>query len=231
MARGKQLLELVAQLRAETGRTQDVSIGTDEVDNLKNLLRRTQEVLYDDYEWPFLRIERSVTLATGQRYYDFPSDLDYDAIQIARYKYGNVYVDITRGIDFYDFSTYDSNADERSSPALKWDIRNTGSGEQMEIWPIPPAAGSIHFFGTKTLTPMIQDSDRADLDDRLIVLFASAEMLANQKSNDAQAKAQQAEKRLMRLRAKSQAGSRTIQMGQRSPNPTNNNRRTQIIVS
>lgn len=230
MARGKQLTELVAQLRAETGRTQDVSIGTDEVENLKNLLRRTQEVLYDEYEWPFLRIEQSVILNTGQRYYDFPPLLDYDGIQIAKYKYGNKYVPIERGITFDDFSTYDSNSDQRSSPALKWDVRNTGSGEQMEIWPIPPETGSIHFFGTKKLSNLVQDSDRADLDDRLIVLFAAAEMLARQKSKDAQAKAQQADKRLLKLRAKSQAGSKMIQMGQGSPTPSQN-RGTQIIVS
>lgn len=229
MARGKQLLDLIAQLRAETGRTQDVSIGTDEVENLKHLLRRTQEVLYDDYEWPFLRVERSINLSAGQRHYDFPTDLDFDNIQVAKYKYGNVYTELTRGITFDDFSTFDSNNDERSSPALKWDVRNTGSGEQLEIWPIPNEANTVHFFGTKKLSPLIQESDRADLDDRLIVLFAAAEILARQKSKDAQAKAQQAERRLLKLRAKSQAGSRTVRVGQGSPH-SSHSRGTQIIV-
>ena len=229
MARGKQLTDLVAQLRAETGRTQDVSIGTDEVENLKNLLRRTQEVLYDEYEWPFLRVERSTQLNAGQRYYDFPSDLNYDRLQVVKYKYGNVYTDLCRDITFDDFSQFDSNSDQRSSPALKWDVRNTGSGEQMEIWPIPNKQGSVHFFGTKTLGSLTQDSDRADLDDRLIVLFAAAEMLARQKSKDAQAKAQQADKRLLKLRANSQSNSRTIKIGQGRKNPRNTTG-TQIII-
>jgi hypothetical protein len=230
MARGKQLHELVAQLRAETGRTQDVSIGTDEVENLKNLLRRTQEVLYDEYDWPFLMVERSMTLNNGQRYYDFPTDVNYDRLKSVKYKYGNVYTDIERGITFDDFSIFDSNIDERSSPLLKWDVRNTGSGEQMEVWPIPNQTGSVHFFGVKTLANLTQDSDRADLDDRLIVLFAAAEMLARQKSRDAQAKAQQADKRLLKLRANSQSSSRTVRLGQRSTPPTHT-RGTQIIVS
>lgn len=230
MARGKQLLELVAQLRAETGRTQDVSIGTDEADNLKVILQRTQETLYDDYEWPHLRVERNIDLAIGQRYYDLPTDLDYERIQQIKLKYNNIYVDITRGISFDDFSNFDSNADERSFPTLKWDIRFTGTTEQLEAWPIPNQAAKLYFFGTKTLGALIQDSDRADLDDRLIVLHAAAEILARQKSKDAPTKAQQAGQRLLMLRRNSQAGSRTIAVGQGNKMRPNNNR-TQVIIS
>lgn len=238
MARGKQLSELVAQLRAETGRTQDVSVGTDEYHNLTNLLQRTQETLYDEYDWPFLTVERSLQLNTGQRYYDFPEDLDFDGIKTVRYRYGNVYVPLERGITYDDYSIYDSNIGEQSSPILKWDVRNTrsdtdvhtGSHEQMEIWPIPSEPETVHFFGTKKLTALTQEEDRADLDDRLIVLFAAAEMLARQNSNDASAKAQQADRRLTKLRSKSQSAPRLVQVGQNSTRPTNN-RGTQIIVS
>jgi len=231
MARNKQLLELVAQLRAETGRSQNVAVGVDEVENLKEVLRRTQEVLYDDYEWPHLRVERSISLAAGQRYYDFPSDLDFDRMIDVKYKYNNVYIQLERGISFDDFSIFDSNADERSSPALKWDVRNTGSGEQLEIWPIPPATDSVHFFGTKQLGDLIQEADTADLDDRLIVLFAAAEILARQKSGDAKLKVEQANNRLLVLRRNSQAASKTIQVGLGNRAGDQSNRlKTRIIV-
>lgn len=213
MARGQQLQELIAQLRAETGRDQSVSVGVSELDNFKSQLARIQEVLYDEYEWPFLRVERSLTLSTGQRYYDFPSDLNYDRLMCVKLKRNGVYTDVTRGITFDDFSVYDSNADERSSPALKWDVRNTGAGEQLEIWPIPNEDGSLHFFGTKSLSPLVANEDRADLDDRLIVLFAAAEILARQKSPDAQNKMNLANARLSKLRSNSQAANKTVQIG------------------
>lgn len=232
MARGTQLQKLVAQLRAETGRSQSVSVGVAELDNLKNLLARTQEVLYDDYAWPFLRVERSITLNAGQRYYDFPDDLDFDRIEDVKYKYNNVYTELERGIGFDDHSIFDSNADERSSPALKWDVRNTGSGEQLEIWPIPNETNSLHFFGTKQLARLVEDDDRADLDDRLIVLFAAAEMLARQKSNDARAKLEQANARLLVLRRNTQSASKTIQIGLgNSARDRSNRLKTRIIVS
>jgi len=234
MARGKQLLSLIAQLRAETGRTQNVAVGVDEVENLKVMLQRTQELLYDEYEWPHLRVERTIDLTDGQRYYDFPTDLNFDRIQVVKLKYNNVYTDITRGIEFADFSSYDSNATspEKSFPTLKWDIRETGSGEQLEVWPIPNQSAKLYLFGTKKLGDLIQEADTADLDDRLIVLFAAAEILARQKSNDAKNKLSQAERRLMMLRRNSQADSPTIQvgLGNRGRRPSNSGK-TVIVVS
>lgn len=232
MARNKQLLELVAQLRAETGRTQKVSVGVDELDNLKEVLRRTQEVLYDDYEWPHLRVQDTVTLANGQRYYDLPVNLNFDRIQQVKFKYNNVYTYLERGIDFDDYSIFDSNNDERSSPTLKWDIRNTGSGEQLEFWPIPNGVDSVYFLGTKKLGNLIEENDTADLDDRLIVLFAAAEMLARQKSADASTKQQAANNRLLTLRRNSQAGAKTVQVGLGNTLRDQSNRlKTRIIVS
>lgn len=233
MARGKQLLSLIAQLRAETGRTQNVAVGVDEVENLKVILQRTQELLYEEYEWPHLRVQRTVSLVAGQRHYDFPTDLNFDRIQDAKLKYSGVYTDIERGILFDDYSIYDSNATtpERSFPTLKWDVRDTGSGEQMEVWPIPSQDATIYLFGTKKLGDLIQESDTADLDDRLIVLFAAAEILARQKSNDAKNKLSQAERRLMMLRRNSQSDSKMIQVGLGNRNQVTNRGKTTIVVS
>lgn len=233
MARGKQLLSLIAQLRAETGRSQDVSVGVDEVENLKVIIQRTQETLYEEYEWPHMRVQKTISLSAGQRHYDLPTGLNFDRIQDVKLKYNNVYVDLERGITFDDYSIYDSNAatPERSFPTLKWDIRDTGSGEQVEVWPIPNQSASLYMFGTKNLSDLIQDSDTADLDDRLIVLFAAAEILARQKSADAKIKLSQAERRLTMLRRNSQAGSKTVQVGLGNRNLQTTRGKTTVIVS
>ena len=216
MPRGTQLLSLIAQLRAETGRNQSVSVGIDEVENLKVVLQRVQETLYDEYDWPHLRVQKTISLAAGQRYYDLPSGLNFDRIEDTSLRYNEVYQPIERGIEFSDYSSFDSNATtpERSSPAQKWDIRHTGSSEQVEIWPIPnDDIQTLYFFGTKSLGDLIQEADTADLDDRLIVLYAAAEILARQKSADAQAKLELANKRLMTLRKNSVKTARPVQLG------------------
>lgn len=230
MARGKQLQELVAELRAETGRNQSVAVGVSELDNLKEQLSRVQEVLYDEYDWPFLRIERSITLNVGQRYYDFDDDINYDRIMDVKLKLNGIYTEVERGISLDDFSIYDSNDDDRSSPVLKWDVRNTGTSEQIEVWPIPNEEASLYFLGTKTLSALIADSDRADLDDRLIVLFAAAEVLARQKSPDAQNKLSLANARLLKLKSNSQSASKMIQVGLGNKPRSSHSGKTVLVV-
>jgi|DEB0MinimDraft_6_1074348.scaffolds.fasta_scaffold00040_53 hypothetical protein len=233
MARKTQLLSLIAQLRAETGRTQTVSVGIDEVENLKEMLRRVQEQLYDEYDWPHLRVQKTVALAAGQRYYDLPTGLNFDRIEDVRLEYNDVYQGIDRGIELEDYSIFNSNAStpERSSPSLKWDIRYTGSTEQIEVWPIPnDNIQTLYFLGTQSLSDLIQESDRADLDDRLIVLYAAAEILARQESKDAQAKLEQANKRLATLRKNSIKKAPMIQMGLGRVRGTDRNK-VKIVVS
>jgi hypothetical protein len=77
---------------------------------------------------------------------------------------------------------------------------------------------------------MVSDSDRADLDDRLIVLFAAAEILAKQKSPDAKNKLDMANARLLRLRANSQSASKTIQVGLGRKNRNIYSGKTVVVV-
>ncbi len=234
MARGTQLLSLIAQLKAETGRTQNVAVGVDEVENLKVILQRTQETLYEEHEWPHMRVQKTVALVAGTRYYDLPSGLNFDRIQDVKLRYNTVYTDLDNGICFDDYSIYDSNAStpERSFPTLKWDIRDTGSGEQLEFWPIPSQAETVYMFGTKTLGDLIQEADTADLDDRLIVLFAAAEILSRQKSNDAKVKLSLAERRLATLKRNAVGPTQPVQigLGSRAGDASNRNR-TKVIIS
>ena len=58
------------------------------------------------------------------------------------------------------------------------------------------------FERIKNLNGLIAETDKADLDDQLIVLYASAEMLARQKQADAQNKLAQAQAHYARLKAR-----------------------------
>lgn len=179
MARGTQLLQLVTMLRDETGRANSVAVGVDDVPALKHLLRRTQETLYAKHDWPFLRtVFDRIPLQAGQRYYDPPTGLDFDRIEdVAVWDSGTAYR-LTRGIGFEEYTTYDSESDERSESTLRWDVRWRDTAEMIEVWPVPSSNNlELQFIGIRNLRALVADSDVADLDDAMIVLYAAAELL------------------------------------------------------
>ena len=63
-------------------------------------------------------------------------------------------------------------------------------------------SGTLRLRGVKTLSALVALDDTADLDDQLVVLFSAAELLARQKSGDAQLKLAQANAHFQRLKAR-----------------------------
>lgn len=208
MARNVQLVQLVEQLRQETGKSTVAGVGTDDLDSLKHILKRTQERLYDDYDWPHLTVRPTVQLAAGQRYYDLPSDLNYEQIAESYcWHTGNKPYPIDRGISVELYGIYDPTANERSDPAQRWDIVWTGLAEQIEVWPLPASNDDkLQFVGKRKLRALTADSDVCDLDDQLIVLHCAAELLARAGDKDAQVKAGLATARLNQLRGRTKGG-------------------------
>lgn len=192
MARNTQLGQLVEMLREETGRATSQAVGVDDLPQLKNKIRRTQEVLYDEFDWPFMRQVFPVKqLNAHERYYDFPIGLNLERVERVNVLFSGVYWEIQRGISFEDYTFLNSDLGITMDPAQKWDVRSTGSGvsvaTQVEIWPVPASSSQkIQFIGKRNLRPLIADSDLADLDDQMIVLTAATELLARR--NDASAK-------------------------------------------
>lgn len=177
MARGQTLGTLLTQLRAEIGFATDSAVGQSENPALKVLLQRTQELLYDEYDWPHMQgVWYDVTLSAGQRYYNLPSQLNYERVVSAQTLWSSVWQPITFGFDTSVYNVSDSDNDQRSDPPEKWRLY---TATQFECWPMPATnGGKIRFIGTQSLGALEQDDDTADLDDRLIVLFAAAERLA-----------------------------------------------------
>jgi hypothetical protein len=179
MARGTQLLQLVQMLRDETGRATSVAVGVDDLPSLKARLRRVQETLYDEHQWPHLRtVFDRIQLQAGERYYDFPPTLNFDRIEKVAVWDNGTALPIDRGIGFDEYSVYDSENDVRAEPATRWDVRWTGTKEQIEIWPVPSTNNqALQFIGTRKLRALVANGDVADLDDHMLVLFAAAELM------------------------------------------------------
>jgi hypothetical protein len=215
MARGTQLLQLVTDLRAELGRSSSVAVGVDDLPSLKQTIRRTQETLYDEYDWPHLRtVFDRIPMQAGERFYDFPAELNFDKLEDVAVWYSGQPFEIERPIGFRDYAIYDSENNARCDPVLKWDIRWRGTKEQIEVWPIPASTNQVglQFIGIRKLRPMVGDQDVADLDDQLIILYAAAELLARQKSADAPIKADLAKARFQRLKSNAGRGNKTYSM-------------------
>lgn len=208
MARGATLRQMISDLRDELRRANSPSAGPDDRPSLKRTLNHVYSVLYYTHDWPFLHtIFDPITLNAGQQFYDFPEGLDADRVTDVRLKWsGNYYIPLARGISVEDYNAFDPADDQRTSPALKWDVRFTGTREQIEVWPLPDdSAQSLRFTGVYKINELVNDDDTCRLESELVVLYAAAELLQQQESKDAEAKLQLAREmlRLLKLRSSS----------------------------
>lgn len=199
MTRGRTFLQLYTDLRSELGRATDPAVGVSDIDTLKQVIRRNYETLWDDVDWPFLNADFvPIALAAGQRYYDAPTGisdgttttttagLDFEKIQTISCIYSGIPHPLTRGIGDEHYALFDSRTGVRSDPALRWDIKFTGTREQMEIWPIPSSNDmTLALKGRMRCGNLANDGDIVFLDDKLVLLFSAAQLLQRQGSKDA----------------------------------------------
>jgi hypothetical protein len=200
MAVGTTLSNLVDQLRAEIGASTNVGQGVNNLSSLQQTLRRNQERLWNEYNWPHLIIDRDEKLFAGQRYYSFDADLDYNRILGAWVNYSNAFEPVGYGFDPTIYAASNSEIGTRSDPIKLW---RHYEGNQYEVWPVPAGktAQTLRFRAVRKLTPLLANSDKADLDDILIVLFSAAEILARLKAADAPSKLQLAQAHYRNLRS------------------------------
>lgn len=167
-------------------------------------LQAEQERLWADFDWPHLRVKRMVPLQAGQRYYDTPEDIPIDRIERIEVFRDSRWRKLDAGINGEHYGVYNSDLDERSWPVRRWDIHED---EDVEIWPIPDTNGDaetldgyIRFIGIRNLRPLVDDSDRADLDDQMLADYVAAGELAASGAKDAKLKLDAANARYAKLR-------------------------------
>lgn len=226
--RGKLLRDCIRLLRAEIGHSTATTVGMNTEDSLQVALERTQERLWEEWDWPHMEVTRDIPLVAGQRFYNVPVDLHYERIKKAELCWGTSWIDLEPGIDQRAYNTFDSDRDQRSWPVSRWDktedpqdtAGNIDARGMIEVWPIPSKSadpnstdGTLRLTGTRVLGRFSQNSDRCELDHNLIVLYAAAEFLARKKAPDAQMKLSQAGQLLMKLRGNGQK-IKSFQMGQ-----------------
>lgn len=236
MAVGMSLLEMRTMLLAET--TQSLHAGQSLAmrDAYNVQLRRTQDEQWLMFEWPHLRLDVDINLQPGVRHYDYPPGVAFENILGIHYPVGNLWNKMSYGIKPETYSAF-GGENVQSWPPLKWqsragfnpETRKTDPFGKIEVWPVPNREGTLRVVAQAPVNPLVDDADTSVIDGTLIVLFAAAEILANQKSEGAQIKlqkAQQYQRKLLQklggqkrdIRTLSGAGGSTTGAGRR-PTP------------
>jgi hypothetical protein len=204
----KSLREMLTDLRHEGRLSGDVAHGSHLEERHVSLLRRVQEQLYDLHDWPNLTVTADAAVAAGQRYTGFPNVVNQSAVKevYARPASGGTWQELVFGIDPEHYNQKDSDAGETDSEPRRWQPYQTLAAEQssftlFELWPIPDQDTTVRFRAKRALAPLVDpDTDFSTLDGQVVVLYAAAELLASQKSEDAGLKMQIAKARLDNMR-------------------------------
>ncbi len=209
MARGTQLGELVTQLRSEMKLSDSAAHSVNRLASMKLKLRQVQERLWLEYDWPFMIGNYEKTLAAGSRYYDLP--VDPGRINSVHVKWQEHWLPLNFGIGTEQYNQFSADETTRLDPATHWDFYND-SGEQFEVWPVPATNGSIvRFDGVGNLSNLVSETDTADLDDMLIVLYAAAALMRD--PADRQVKALEADAHFKRLKKRYRPKIKSFSLG------------------
>lgn len=196
--RNQPLLDMLQDLRAEIGDSQNPAHNAAAREVHVRALRRTQEILWGRYDWPFLRVERFVDVQAGQRFYALPPDLSAERLETVEVHYGGHWCKLHPGITPGAYAYSNSYAGGESWPVQCWRLTDS---DQIELWPVPDKNatitaddldGRLRITGIRNLRPLVSDDNRSDLDGTMIVLFTAADILAGRKSPAAPAKADMA---------------------------------------
>jgi hypothetical protein len=206
MARGKSLESILNGVRAEARLSLLPAHNVQARESQIILIQREQERLWGDYNWPHLRVERTIALQAGQFEYQVPSDLSIDRIEAVFVKDGSEWRRLQGEIGQAQYTVYDSALDERSWPVRNWQATEE---DEIEVWPVPDQNGDattldgyLKVVGIRNLAPFVADEDVADLDNRLLELYCASNILAATGARDAQLKLEAANRIYAKLRGK-----------------------------
>lgn len=186
MATGQLLSSLRTKLKAEIRDVQETNPTLDAQYN--TLLSDKQIELASMWDWNFLKHDWDLTTTGGTRYYDIPTvetrgltvSIDFDREVVVNRLYNTKFYPVSYGIDIIDYN-YLNGVSNPQDPVQKWQVvtnsNETANPNQIEVWPVPVTTQTLRFSGRRVLQTLASDSDKADLDDLLIVLGVASDIL------------------------------------------------------
>ena len=193
--------ELILAVRAEIGDSTNVAMGLDALPAFRQLLKRVQEVYYLDYDWPNLIFNPEEPLTANERYYTFDNGVNFERIFKVWVLDAGQWREMEYGIDPGHYNISNPELGQTEAVPRRW--CHYGDN-QFEVWPMPSADTKIKFRCIRALPRLSAGTDSCLIDSTLLILAAAAEMLAKQKSADAQLKLSMATNHFNRLKGRFQ---------------------------
>ena len=220
MPRGVTLTNLLAMLKATLGENSGTNVAGDSA--LKVLLSNEQKWLAGQWDWSFMEHRWPKVIPVGTRFIALPTttatnvdgasggDLGFTAainfdrpVTVETY-YNGIWYPVENGINSTEFNYLEGTTDV-TDPIRKWRLASNTSessnADQIEVWPLPVTEQTLRFTGQRQLLTLSSGSDKADLDDMLLVFMTAAKLAARRKLPDASLIASQAQERLRQVRA------------------------------
>jgi hypothetical protein len=176
-------------VRAEIGQTMSTSIATAGDAGMNAMLSNVQLLYSTLRDWPFLRRKWDVACGQGDRYKSFPTQdirgstatLNTERPFIVKVLFNTIYQDVAWGIGDEEFDIRNSDLGQQEDPIQRIDyatnIAETAHADEFEIWPLPTTAQTLRFYGQRQPYVLAAETDKADLDDLLLVYSVAAELL------------------------------------------------------
>lgn len=211
MAVGTSLGQLLVMLKSHIGAS--LQAGTQMDTQFGQLLADAQQLLTAEFNFPYLEDRWDVSAPPGSRYLDFPTvdilgdtyDIDPTRPIKAEVFYNQRYQDLDYGISSEEYNYLNPDLLEVVDPIQRWRWLNYKQGavlkRRLEVWPMNSTAQVLRFTGQRTMNPLQATTDRAELDDELLVLTVAVDILSKSKQGNAQIKLQGAQRRLQQLRS------------------------------
>lgn len=203
------LLNVRQMFKSEMGWSLDPSISKVQDTEINYNIYNVQNWLASEYDWGFLRKIIDVGIPGGAQYSTLPN-LNYErATQlIVEVFYNQIYLELAYGIDSREYNISNYSINQSQTPCERWSFY---SENQFELWPVSLVAQTVRFTGQAPLTtlfidpaanPLVfDDTAKINLDDLLVVYFATAAEMQRLKDPRAQDSLTKATKRLADLKA------------------------------
>lgn len=215
-------------LRAELGESMNPNQSGNTDAAYAEKLARMQRQLWFDHAWTHLRKRSLKPLQAGQRYYDWPAEVSLDRVENVDCRWSARWHPVFRGIGPEEFNAFDSDADVRLDPVMKWEPYGQ---EQFEVWPVPASnTGQILIRGIAPLVPLVDVGDFSTLDGDLLVLHVAAEIATDRGNRNAPLMQRRAAQHYAKLRQRAEHNDdgRLSMLGDTRPGPT---RRTPVVTA
>jgi hypothetical protein len=228
---------VLKKLRAEIGaKMVPVSVDANQEDVYKAVLSRVYERLWNEFDWPHLRVEIDVSIPSATQYIELTANpasattLDFQRVNQAWIRKAAVaapdeayWYPMDYGIGPGHYNVRSTAGDFRSLNWQQYVDPLDPNTQKFELWPVLTFDASqrmdVRFYGIKQLTePNLENAgDVLELDDNMVVLYAAAELLRRKNADDADYKLAQAQQLYSKLKGQQNKSEPFILGGGRHP--------------